>query len=359
MNPLYKIRENELLWRSLSNGVIVKYLITGHTGFKGSWLSAILVELGHEVIGISQPAVGGGIYERAQIDDLITSSYMVDIRDSEKVDEIFQKEKPSRVIHLAAQPLVSDGYIRPAYTFETNVNGTLNILRAASKLNAIESTMIVTTDKVYKNSNKTSGYTEEDPLGGIDPYSASKSMADLLAQSWSNTFPMDRIGILRAGNVIGGGDVSENRLLPDLVKAAFTGQKLHIRSPKSVRPWQHVLDCLHGYILAESRIVRDQNFGIWNFGPDVSDFASVETVVTIFEKYAEKVLIEKEQSAKSFQETEFLTLNSKKAREELIWEPIFGLDDSIRLTIEWERLSMMGQARSETMRQIQDFLSKQ
>ncbi len=337
----------------------MKYLVTGHTGFKGSWLSAILSAQGHEVIGLSLPSVQGGIYEKAQIETMLSNSYFADIRDFGRIDEIFQKERPDRVIHLAAQSLVGEGYLNPTYTFETNFNGTLNVLRATNRLHTLESVMIITTDKVYKNTGKIDGYAEEDALGGIDPYSASKSMADLLTQSWSNTFPKNRIGILRAGNVIGGGDVSKNRLMPDIVTAAFSEQKLHIRSPKAVRPWQHVLDCLHGYLLAESKILHEQNFGIWNFGPDSSDFASVEKVVAISEKYAKTNILDTQQVIKQFDETEFLTLDSKKAKDELGWNPIFGLEDSIRLTFEWESEAKSGKAQFETWRQIQDFNKKQ
>ena len=340
-------------------GVIMKYLITGHTGFKGSWLSAILSLSGHQVVGLSQPAVQGGIYDRAQIESLLSSSYEIDIRDFEEVKEVFQKEKPNRVIHLAAQSLVGEGYLQPLYTFETNVNGTLNVLRAANDLDSLDSAMIITTDKVYKNTRKIDGYTEEDPLGGTDPYSASKSMADLLTQSWSSIFPQNCIGILRAGNVIGGGDVSKNRLMPDLVKAAFTGQKLQIRNPKAVRPWQHVLDCLYGYLLAESKILNGQNFGVWNFGPESADFASVEKVVSISEKYAKVQILGTQQISKQFIETEFLTLDSTKAKDELDWNPCLGLDDSIRLTFEWETKSRSGYAKSETLRQIQEYNSMQ
>lgn len=337
----------------------MKYLISGHTGFKGTWLSAILVELGHQVVGISLPAPAGGIHERASIDSLISNSNISDIRDFESVNEIFQREKPNRVIHLAAQSLVSEGYSQPIQTFETNVNGTLNILRAVKELGSVESTIIVTTDKVYKNTGKISGYTEDDPLGGVDPYSASKAMADILSQSWSNTFSSDPIGILRAGNVIGGGDVSKNRLMPDLVAAVFGGEKIQIRNPKSVRPWQHVLDCLYGYLLAESRIAEKRKSGIWNFGPKNSDFASVETVVALSEKYANTTLSGCKDVSVRFDETAYLTLDSTKAREQLSWNPTFSLEDSVRLTLDWESRSRNSNPRFETIKQIQDFLSIQ
>jgi CDP-glucose 4,6-dehydratase len=220
------------------------YLLTGHTGFKGTWLSLLLSSAGHEVSGISLNPVEGSLFSRVRPRDLLNADVRLDIRDAAAVHEQIARIAPDVVIHLAAQPLVRESYRDPRGTFDTNVWGTINVLEATRRTESVQATLIVTTDKVYRNDGRSTGYVESDPLGGHDPYSASKAMADLATQSWRASYPGTPIAIARAGNVIGGGDVSPDRLMPDLIAAFATGTPARIRNPRAIRPWQHVLDCL-------------------------------------------------------------------------------------------------------------------
>jgi CDP-glucose 4,6-dehydratase len=258
---------------------VAHYLITGHTGFKGAWLIFLLKARGHEVSGLALDPLPGSLFERADLAQDLTHDFRVDIRDREKTHKAFQEVQPGYVIHMAAQALVREGYRNPLYTYETNVNGTLNVLHAIEQTESIRAQLIVTTDKVYLNQGLNRPYVETDSLGGADPYSASKAMADILAQEWLGRAGAKPGAIARAGNVIGAGDISRDRLIPDISRAALSGNKLQVRYPHAVRPWQHVLDCLNGYLALLDEADRGLEAGAWNFGPDAAEGLSVLDVV--------------------------------------------------------------------------------
>jgi len=254
----------------------VKYLVTGHTGFKGSWLVAKLKIEGHEVFGISLNPPKKSHFNLAQINQYMDRDIRVDIRDLEFLEKIVMELNPEVVVHLAAQSLVLESYRNPINTYETNINGTLNILKSCSNIDGLKAVAIVTSDKVYKNSPKKS-FVETDPLGGDDPYSSSKAAADLLTQAWRTSFGKVPISIARAGNVIGGGDWSKNRIIPDLVNSLKGNKEFLLRYPHSVRPWQHVLDCLNGYQMLVQQQINSGLQGEWNFGPDVNCMLQLAT----------------------------------------------------------------------------------
>lgn len=312
----------------------MKYLVTGHTGFKGSWLSLWLAHLGHEVHGVALPPPPGGLFEAADVASVLASDNRCDIREPEALNDLMTVVAPDVVIHLAAQPLVRESYRDPRTTFTTNVSGTMNVLEAAGQLaGTISAMLIITTDKVYRNVNQTKGYREDDPLGGEDPYSASKAMADLLTQSWVKSFPGVPTAIARAGNVIGAGDVSPDRLLPDLINSYTRGAQPTLRYPHAVRPWQHVLDCLNGYMMVVDALLDGRGTGAWNFGPD--DSCRV-TVAEVCDEVAD--LLEQPRgyqlSGGQPSEAGLLTLDCSKAREELGWRNQLGLRDALSATLQ-------------------------
>ncbi len=313
------------------------YLITGHTGFKGSWLSLMLMSLGHEVSGISLNPEQGSLFEKAKIAPLFSSDLRIDIRNSVELKTQLQKIKPDFVFHLAAQPLVRHSYKHPVETFETNVVGTFNLLNAVHETESVRAQLIVTTDKVYKNVGQLSGYVESDILGGSDPYSSSKAAADQLTQEWARTVSKIPIGVARAGNVIGGGDVCEDRLIPDLVRAATTGKQIEIRNPASIRPWQHVLDCLAGYLKLSDQLLRGDGAGVWNFSSDSRDSRTVQEVVNRFAKSWGTQFIQTEPPVKQPHEAGILLLNSEKSNQFLNWNNKYDFNESVDLVVDWEK----------------------
>jgi CDP-glucose 4,6-dehydratase len=316
----------------------MKYFITGHTGFKGAWLSLMLSEMGHELHGYSFDPVDDSLFDRASLQSLFASDIRADVRDADELKQHVKSINPAAVIHLAAQPLVRYGYRHPEETYSTNFGGTLNLLAAIGTLDSLEAALIVTTDKVYLNTSKSEGYVETDPLGGLDPYSASKASADILSQSWSHSFPEVPVAIARAGNVIGGGDVSEDRLLPDLVKAFSEGREAKIRNPLAVRPWQHVLDCLEGYLMLIDGISKNNLRGSWNFGPDQGSCQPVEVVANLAQGFwgdSAKWLNVAESHTPH--EDSHLILDSAKAQEGLGWKNRYDLNKTVGDTIAWEK----------------------
>ena len=261
------------------------YLITGHTGFKGSWLVLMLSQLGHEVSGISLEPVKKSLFKTAKISKKMSFDEICDIRDVKKLNKKIQKISPDIVIHLAAQPLVRKSYLDPRETIETNVIGTFNVLEAVSKIPSVKANLIITTDKVYKNVNQKKGYIESDHLGGDDPYSASKAASEIIVASIAASSNPREIPVttVRAGNVIGGGDWGEDRLVPDMVRAFQSNKPLTIRNPNATRPWQHVLDCLYGYVLVAQAHLEEEvpTPRAVNFGPN--DSLSVCELVKLFE----------------------------------------------------------------------------
>lgn len=315
-----------------------RVLLTGHTGFKGSWLALWLQELGAHVTGVSlSPATEPNHWSllKLGLDDR-----RVDIRNIDALQKVFTETKPEIVFHLAAQPLVRRSYRDPLETWSTNVMGTANILEASRLTESIRAIVVVTTDKCYENQEWTWGYRENDRLGGHDPYSASKAGAELVVASYRNAFfgyensPL--LATARAGNVIGGGDWSEDRLIPDLVRATTNNQSLEIRSPNATRPWQHVLESLSGYLQLGQKLLegRKDLEEPWNFGPEPEGNRSVAEVL-------EKLSVQWPNMCWHVtdvvqpHETTLLYLDSAKARSQLQWRPVWGIDTALAKTAEW------------------------
>ncbi len=333
----------------------MRYLVTGHTGFKGAWLSLWLERMGHEVVGVALDPLPGALFEVAGVAASLREDVRLDIRDADRLAEVFRRVEPEVVVHLAAQPLVRESYRDPVTTFTTNVDGTMNVLRASRDLPGLRAILIVTTDKVYRNLDQIWGYKESDPLGGDDPYSASKAMADLLTQSWARSFPGPPISIARAGNVIGGGDVSPDRLLPDLIRAYAAGSPPTLRYPGAVRPWQHVLDCLRGYLTLVEAMLESGSEGAWNFGPDVDGFRTVgevnRLVASLYGQSDEYVFAPNEPD-----EANLLALDARKAQIRLGWRNQLDFTSAIQWTIEWHQAVAAGQdPRAVTVGQIDEY----
>lgn len=335
------------------------YLITGHTGFKGAWLALLLLERGHRVSGISLAPLSSSLFNRVNLITTLENDIRCDIRDSTKLSSHFNHINPDVVIHLAAQALVRESYKSPKDTFEVNAIGTLNVLNASQQVSNLKAQLIITTDKVYKNIGKTSGYVETEELGGQDPYSASKAMADIATQSWLSSFKNAPTAIARAGNVIGGGDVCADRLIPDLINSYSTGLTPKLRAPNSVRPWQHVLDCLNGYLTLVDALIDKDADGAWNFGPDenqsrtVADVADIAGRVWGVEKGWENDL------GNHPHEASLLMLNSNKARTELGWSDKLSFEESVKWTIDWYKNVHNGKdPLEETLKNIKSFEAK-
>ncbi|MBB3291037.1 MULTISPECIES: CDP-glucose 4,6-dehydratase [unclassified Rhizobium] len=317
-----------------------KVLVTGHTGFKGSWLALWLRNLGAHVTGIALAPEGEP--NHWALLNLDHESHFIDIRDETALRLAVTRANPEIVFHLAAQPLVRRSYIQPVETFATNVMGTANLLDACRSLTDLSAIVVVTTDKCYENKEWTWGYREIDPLGGHDPYSSSKAGTEIVAASFRRSFFNTPKGALlataRAGNVIGGGDWSEDRLIPDLVRAVSGQQALEIRSPRSTRPWQHVLDCLSGYLtLGQALIERNGSAAdAWNFGPDREGNRSVEALLTAFARDWPNVNWRLSQDTHPH-EAQLLQLDSSKSRQLLKWRPVWAFDEAVNVTARWYR----------------------
>lgn len=313
------------------------YLVTGHTGFKGAWLTLLLLSRGHRVSGLALDPAEGSLFKRAGLADQLAADFRVDIRDAPATAAAVSTAAPDVLVHMAAQSLVRESYNSPRYTYETNVMGTLTMLEAAAANPSVRAQVVVTTDKVYRNVGQRAGYVETDPLGGDDPYSASKAMADLLAQSWIRSFHGAPTAIARAGNVIGGGDVSCDRLLPDLIAAFAEGRVPRLRLPSAVRPWQHVLDCLNGYVTLAEALLGGSGLGQWNFGPGRDSFVEVGEVATLAAELwgggAQWDLDGRDHP----REANVLALDAAKAERELGWRNRLGFREAMAWTIDWER----------------------
>ena len=335
------------------------YLITGHTGFKGAWLSLLLKQQGHQVSGISLDPEPGALFEVAGLDADLEHDIRLDIRDSAATVKAVQQVSPEVVFHLAAQPLVRESYLEPRLTFETNVMGTLNVIEAVANTDSVKAHVVITTDKVYKNVNRVEGYKEDEPLGGDDPYSSSKAMADIMTQSWIKSFPGIPTAIARAGNVIGGGDVSKDRLLVDLLQSFSQGVPTSIRYPDAVRPWQHVLDCVNGYLALADELLSGGGLGEWNFGPAPESFVSVRSIAdaasTLWGDGASWI---DESSGHHLHEAGLLALDSSKSEAQLNWRNKLKFDESLAWTIEWKKRLLRGEnARDVTVSQIKEFIA--
>lgn len=326
--------------------------ITGHTGFKGGWLSLWLSNLGASVHGYSlSPSTEPNFFTETELHKHISSSTISDIRDLDSLKSSLIQSNASIVFHLAAQPLVRKSYSSPIETFQTNVLGTVNILEAIRHAVNVEAVINITTDKCYENKEWVWRYRENDPLGGHDPYSTSKACAELVASSYRKSFLSEagvKIASVRAGNVIGGGDWSQNRLLPDFFRSMDSGKIMKVRSPSAVRPWQHVLEPLNGYLtLAKKLIESEHDFEeSWNFGPLETDERSVSWVLDYLCKKNPNSCWVSEENV-SFHEANFLKLDSSKAQSRLDWTPKWSIEKALDKTLEWH----LAWKRNESMSQ--------
>jgi CDP-glucose 4,6-dehydratase len=332
------------------------YLITGHTGFKGSWLALMLQMQGHTVSGISLDPPEKSLFNQAMLGDLFQNDLRIDVRNSADLTRAVQKIDPEIIIHLAAQPLVRESYKDPVGTFEVNVLGTLNLLESTRKLINLRGTLIITTDKVYKNHNHLRGYVETDELGGDDPYSASKAAADLAAQSWAKNFATAPISIARAGNVIGGGDWASDRIIPDLVSAYSANELPTLRYPNAIRPWQHVLDCLNGYLRLLDLMTSQGLSGEWNFGPTHLTRHTVgELAIAVANRFNHAGPAWLLEDSIQPQESGYLLLDSTKSREALLWTDRLDFRSTINWTIDW--YISPENTREKTIGQIAEYLN--
>ena len=320
-----------------------KIFLTGHTGFKGSWFSIFLNLLGAKVAGYSlKPNANPNLYDLTKLDKKIHKTIFGDIRDYNKLKKSIKDFSPDFVVHMAAQSLVRESYVSPKYTYEVNTLGTVNILNILNELKFVKSALIITTDKVYLNNNKKNYYEECDILGGLDPYSNSKSCAELAVNSYNSSFFKKKnifVTTARAGNVIGGGDFSKDRILPDFFRSLLKNKKLIVRSPNSIRPWQHVIDPLYGYLLLLMKLYKKQAIICdgFNFGPKKSNNKSVNDVINLINKEFNNSVrvIKKAYSSKNYHESKILMLNSDKSKKILNWQTKYNLEQSIKLTSYW------------------------
>jgi CDP-glucose 4,6-dehydratase len=334
----------------------MRYLITGNTGFKGSWLSLMLKYLGNEVYGLALTPNNNSLYNLVGIKNIIDRQDFVDIRDQNQVEKYFRRIDPDFIFHLAAQPLVQESYKNPRLTIETNAMGTFNVLEATQNLESIKGVLIVTTDKVYKNYEQIEGYKEENSLGGQDPYSASKAMADIITHSWAKSFAKFPVVTARAGNVIGGGDFSQNRLIPDIFESIQKRNKLQIRNPTAIRPWQHVLDCLNGYLTLANNFENVENGSAWNFGPDQESIKSVEDILNFVKKTYDGQLDWIKDENNHPHESSVLTLDSAKSKKYLQWKNKLDFEETLKWCFDWYEELKTGKSIGDlTAKQITEY----
>lgn len=342
-----------------------RVLVTGHTGFKGSWLSIWLKELGAEVIGYSlEPYTEKDNFVLSHLSEKIVD-IRGDIRDRKHLRAIFDKYKPEIVFHMAAQPLVRLSYDIPVETYETNLMGTINILEEIRNCKNTKIGIMITTDKCYENKEQIWGYRENESFGGYDPYSSSKGACEIAIQSWRNSFfnPKDyekhgkSIASVRAGNVIGGGDWAKDRIVPDCIRALEEGKDIEIRSPKSIRPWEHVLEPLSGYLLLGQKMMEDpiKYCEGWNFGPNLDAIVNVWEVAEKIVKNYVKGNLKDISNPNALHEAKLLLLDITKSRFELGWKPTLTINESIELTTEWYKRYKNEDVYQLCVKQINEF----
>lgn len=340
-----------------------KVLVTGHTGFKGTWLASLLLSAGAQVTGYSlEPPTDPSIFGLSGMENQIRS-IIGDIRDLERLMEVFRETEPEIVLHLAAQPIVRESYKNPMYTYETNVMGTVNILECVRQTKTVRSFLNVTTDKVYHNREWEWGYRENDPLDGFDPYSNSKSCSELVTHSYKNSFFSDgetRISTARAGNVIGGGDFAADRIIPDCIRAALSGKPILVRNPHSTRPFQHVLEPLYAYLMIAAMQYEDIKYeGYYNVGPGDEDCVTTGELVELFCKCWGQGQTWEDHFAGGPHEANFLKLDCSRLRSVFGWKPVWGVRKAIEKTVEWTRAWQAGEDINLVMeRQIRCFLDE-
>ena len=340
-----------------------RVFLTGHTGFKGGWLSLWLQSMGAEVHGYAlNPPTEPNLFTAAKVGTGMASSKIADIRDADKLREAMQVARPEIVFHLAAQPLVRYSYAQPVETYAVNVMGTVHLLEAIRATPGVKAVVNVTTDKCYENREWVWGYRENEPMGGFDPYSSSKGCAELVTAAYRRSF-LESAGVAlataRAGNVIGGGDWAADRLIPDFLRAMDAGETLNIRSPQSTRPWQHVLEPLSGYLMLAERLYTDGEVfaEAWNFGPADEDARSVQWIVERLAEMRKDVNWQCNEAPQPH-EAHYLKLDSSKAHNQLGWQPCWRLQAALHKTLEWhEAWRKAEDMRSVTMAQIAGYQS--
>lgn len=339
-----------------------RVLVTGNTGFKGSWLTMVLSKWGAELFGYAlAPPTKPSMFEMCNLQEKI-KWYQADILDFENIKGVIGEIRPDIVFHLAAQPLVGESYDKPIETFSTNVMGTVHLLEAIRSSTSIKAVVNVTTDKCYSNKEGFYGYREDDELGGHDPYSSSKACSELVTTSFRNSFfSEDKIGIatVRAGNVIGGGDFAKDRLIPDCVRSLRLNQGIEIRNPMAVRPWQHVLEPLRGYLALAMHLYQNasQYSGPWNFGPYQENEVTVSEILNLFNTHMKTQLDIICDSEAKYHETNYLKLDSYKANKLLNYVPVLSIDETMRMTVEWyqQYLNRESDIFEFTMNQIESY----
>ena len=345
-----------------------KVFLTGHTGFKGGWLSVFLNHLGAEVLGFSLEAEPQSYFNLVNLEPIL-SHHVGDIRNLSELVEAERNFKPDILIHMAAQPLVLASYKDPITTFSTNIMGTVNVLELVRMSSSIRSGVIITTDKCYENRNISRGYKEDDPMGGHDPYSSSKGSAELIISSYQRSFfgkdqyrkSSASVASVRAGNVIGGGDWAEDRLIPDLLRSIGIKDNVKVRNPNATRPWQHVLEPLSGYLMVAEQLYKKGPSGsdCWNFGPDKKDIVTVSKVADMFCKAWGDKLSWSRDLRPSYHEEHNLSLDISKAKKTLDWSPKWSLSNAIDKTVEWHKAQMSGKNMLDiSVNQIKEFLKE-
>lgn len=345
-----------------------KVLITGHTGFKGSWLCLLLHQMGADVYGYAlEPPTNPSLFHEAKIDELITS-FIGDVRNFEYLSKVMHQIQPEIVIHMAAQPLVRESYKLPVETYAINVMGTVHLLEACRSTQSVRAIVNVTTDKCYENREWHWGYRENEPMGGYDPYSNSKGCSELVTSAFRNSYfsPNEyethgvAVASARAGNVIGGGDWAEDRLIPDFMRAISKDETVHIRSPYAIRPWQHVLEPLTGYLSLAEKLYSDgaRYAQAWNFGPDDSDAQNVEWITkTLCEMWGEGASYKIDVSPQPH-EANYLKLDCSKAKAELAWYPKWNVGLALQSIVEWNKAYVSREnVRSVTIDQIHGYFN--
>lgn len=335
--------------------------LTGHTGFKGTWMSRVLIDAGAVLTGYSlSPPTQPNLFEISGVSKEMRS-VIGDIRNFEFLQETFAAATPEIVIHMAAQPIVRDSYQMPRYTYETNVMGTVNILECVRESKTVRSFLNVTTDKVYENKERALGYVEDEPLDGFDPYSNSKSCSELVTHSYKNAFFSDgccAISTARAGNVIGGGDFAHDRIIPDCVRAAIDHETVIVRNPNSTRPYQHVLESIVAYLMIAQRQLEEPQLASWyNVGPDDCDCATTGELVKHFCNHWGNGLTWESRTTPGPHESNFLRLNCVKLKQAMDWQPHWHIDTAVEKTVQWSRVWLAGEDTTACMRaQIKEYL---
>ena len=344
-----------------------KILVTGATGFKGSWLCLWLTMLGAKVYGLgNSPNKNKNLFYSLKLNKLI-KLYLFDIRDRNKLSKIIYNVKPQIIFHMAAQPLIYDSYVKPKMTYEVNSFGTLNVVDIVKDTNFIKSLICITSDKCYENNHSTRGFKENDKLGGDDPYSGSKACAEIIVKTYLKSFFSKKIKMkcgvatARAGNVIGGGDWSPNRLIPDSINSIINNKIIYLRNPNFNRPWQHVLEPIFGYLILAEKLYKnpEKYSGAWNFGTTKNTITNVLEIVNKIIKYWGKGKVDFYKKNK-FYEQQNLQLNISKAKKYLKWEPKYSISESVKTTTEWYKKTLVENMdpKKITESQIKEYMSK-